>query len=68
MNEDRLNPFADLPNSITVHPGWSEFHYLLTALTSLLLLLAFIWLARWLDNRASSRKARRGANSGVRAL
>jgi len=52
MNHDRLNPFADYPSFVTAHPGWSEFHYLLAALTSLLLLFGFFWFAGWLDNRA----------------
>jgi hypothetical protein len=46
------NPFAGYQNTLTVHPGWSEFHYLLAALASLLLLFGFLWFARWLDNRA----------------
>jgi hypothetical protein len=29
-----LYPFAGFPNSLTVHPGWSEFYCLLAALTS----------------------------------
>jgi hypothetical protein len=41
MKNDALNPFAGYPDSLTLHPGWSEFHYLLAALTSLLLLLGF---------------------------
>jgi hypothetical protein len=52
MNKGALNPFAGHPNTLTVHPGWSEFHYLLAALASLLLLLGVFWFARWLDNRA----------------
>lgn len=52
MKNHALNPFAGYPDSLTVHPGWSEFHYLLAALTSLLLLLVFFWIARWLDDRA----------------
>jgi hypothetical protein len=51
-NRSALNPFAGYPNTVTVHPGWSEFHYLLAALASLLLLLGVFWFARWLDNRA----------------
>jgi hypothetical protein len=49
-----LNPFAEYPNTLTVHPGWSEFHYLLAALASLLLLLGVLWCARWLDNCAKA--------------
>jgi hypothetical protein len=52
MNNDALSRFAGYSNSLTVHPGWSEFHYLLAALTSLFLLLGAFWFARWLDNRA----------------
>jgi hypothetical protein len=52
MKYDALDRFAGYSNSVTAHPGWSEFHYLLAALTSLVLLLAVFWFARWLDNRA----------------
>jgi hypothetical protein len=62
MNKDPLNRFADYPNYVTAHPGWSEFHYLLAALTSLLLLFGFLWFAGWLDNRALwSKGNKRGA-------
>ena len=52
MNNDPLNRFAGYPNTSTVHPGWSELHYLVAALASLLLLFGFFWFARWLDDRA----------------
>jgi hypothetical protein len=60
MNNDRLNPFAGYPNSVTVHPSWSEFHYLTAALMSLLLLFGFFWIARRLDERALWSKGNKG--------
>jgi hypothetical protein len=63
MNNAARNPFAGYPNTLIVHPGWSEFHYLLAALASLLLLLGVFWFVRWLDNRALWSKGTKVAAS-----
>jgi hypothetical protein len=67
MNKGALNPFAGHPNTLTVHPGWSEFHYLLAALASLLLLLGSFGSPDGWTTALSSRKVRKGVNSGARA-
>ena len=66
MNNDARNPFAGYQNTLIVHPGWSEFHYLLAALASLLLLLGVFLVRPLADNRVLWSKGTKGCQEPFR--